>query len=119
MNIAHLLVRRARRLIAPLPPAARRGTGAAATRPLPPPSDRTPGGGSADLEQFPPTVAEEALAARWLDNGDLHAARDLYDLAGSQDRAVAVTLRVRDQRRLVAESDEILRRAFGIRDGAR
>lgn len=135
MNIATTLVRRARRLIAPLHPVPQPGTGAAATRPCPSPSDRTSGGGtiaavhtsagvervhggSDDLDLWPASLAELELADRWLTTGDLSVAAELYDLCGSQDRAVLIALDVRHMNR-AAEADAFLSRVFGHQGGAR
>lgn len=74
-------------------------------------------GGSCDLTRWPASLAEEQLAGEWLDTGDPATRDDLYAVCGSEDRAAAIALEVRAERRRHAESEAMLLRVFGPRPG--
>ena len=74
--------------------------------------------GSADLATWPPSMAEQAAALTWIVDGDLDAAEDLRELAGSEDRAVAVAIYCRAERLGLdglrsVHAERQLERAFG------
>jgi hypothetical protein len=73
-----------------------------------------PHGGSDDLTVWPASMAEEVHATHWLATGDPAARDDLYAATGSEDRAFAIVLAVREQRDREAAARKLLDRALGI-----
>jgi hypothetical protein len=67
-------------------------------------------GGSHDLEAWPPSLAEQRIAADYLTTGD---PAPLYAVTGSEERAVAIVLAVRDTAKREADAKALLDRLFG------